>query len=104
MIFEERAMEATKSPYTIDRNGNKQEYEYKMSIGGESVVLPNMTTEQVDEFIEFVESIDKCVYYDEDIEAIINEEVALFFAGQKSTSDIARVIQSRVEIYVNESR
>ena len=104
MIFEERAMEATKSPYTIDRNGNKQEYEYKMSIGGESVVLPNMTTEQVDEFIEFVESIDKCVYYDEDIEAIINEEVALFFAGQKSASDIARVIQSRVEIYVNESR
>lgn len=104
MIFEERAMEATKSPYTIDRNGNKQEYEYKMSIGGESVVLPNMTTEQVDEFIEFVESIDKCVYYDEDIEAIINEEVALFFAGQKSASDVARVIQSRVEIYVNESR
>ena len=83
MIFEERAMEATKSPYTIDRNGNKQEYEYKMSIGGESVVLPNMTTEQVDEFIEFVESIDKCVYYDEDIDAIINEEVALFFAGQR---------------------
>lgn len=38
------------------------------------------------------------------IEAIINEEVALFFAGQKSASDIARVIQSRVEIYVNESR
>ena len=104
MIFEERAMEVTKSPYTIDRNGNKQEYEYKMSIGGESVVLPNMTTEQVDEFIEFVESIDKCVYYDEDIEAIINEEVALFFAGQKSASDVARVIQSRVEIYVNESR
>ena len=69
-----------------------------------SVVLPNMTTEQVDEFIEFVESIDKCVYYDEDIEAIINEEVALFFAGQKSASDVARVIQGRVEIYVNESR
>ena len=38
------------------------------------------------------------------IEAIINEEVALFFAGQKSASDVARVIQSRVEIYVNESR
>lgn len=103
-IFVERAMEATKSPYTIDRNGNKQEYEYKMSIGGESVVLPNMTTEQVEEFINFVEGIDKCVYYDEDIEAIINEEIASFFAGQKNASDVARVIQSRVEIYVNESR
>ena len=103
-IFMERAMEATKNPYTTDRNGNKQEYEYKISIGGESIVLPNMTTEQVRKFIKFVESIDKCVYYDEDIEAIINEEVALFLAGQKSASDVAGIIQSRVEIYVNENR
>lgn len=104
MIFEERAMEAAKPPYTIDRNGNKQEYEYKMSIGGVSVVLPNMTTEQVEEFIKFVESIDKSAYHDEDIEAIINEEVASFFTGQKSASEVAKVIQSRVEIYVNEIR
>lgn len=103
-IFMERAMEATKNPYTTDRNGNKQEYEYKISIGGESIVLPNMTTEQVGKFINFVESIDKCVYYDEDIEAIINEEVASFLAGQKSASDVAGIIQSRVEIYVNENR
>ena len=103
-IFMERAMEATKNPYTTDRNGNKQEYEYKMLIGGESIVLPNMSTEQVSKFIKFVESIDKCVYYDEDIEAIINEEVASFLAGQKSASDVAGIIQSRVEIYVNENR
>ena len=103
-IFMERAMEATKNPYTTDRNGNKQEYEYKMLIGGESIVLPNMSTEQVSKFIKFVESIDKCVYYDEDIETIINEEVASFLAGQKSASEVARIIQSRVEIYVNENR
>ena len=103
-IFLERAMEATRNPYTVDRNGNKTEYEYKLSIGGESVVLPNMTEEQVSEFVEFVESIDKCVYYDEDIEAIINEEVASFLANQKSASEVAKVIQSRVELYVNENR
>ena len=38
------------------------------------------------------------------IEAIINEEVALFFAGQKSASDVARVIQSRVEILLRPSQ
>ncbi len=103
-VFLERAMEATRNPYTIDSNGNKKEYEYKLSIGGESVVLPNMTEEQVNEFVEFVEKIDKCVYYDEDIEAIINEEVASFLSGQKSASEVARVIQGRVEIYVNENR
>ncbi len=103
-IFMERAMEATRNPYTVDRNGNKTEYEYKLSIGGEIIVLPNMTEEQVSEFVEFVESIDKCVYYDEDIEAIINEEVASFLANQKSAAEVAEVIQSRVGIYVNENR
>lgn len=103
-VFLERAMEATRNPYTIDSNGDKMEYEYKLSIGGESVVLPNMTEEQVNEFVEFVENIDKCVYYDEDIEAIINEEVASFLADQKSAAEVAKIIQSRVELYVNENR
>ena len=103
-VFVERAIEATRNPYTVDRNGNKTEYEYKLSIGGESVVLPNMTEEQVNEFVEFVENIDKCVYYDEDIEAIINEEVASFLADQKSAAEVAKIIQSRVELYVNENR
>lgn len=103
-VFLERAMEATSNPYTIDSNGDKTEYEYKLSIGGESVVLPNMTKEQVNEFVEFVENIDKCVYYDEAIEAIINEEVVSFLTDQKSAAEVAKVIQSRVEIYVNENR
>ena len=60
--------------------------------------------EQVNEFVDFVANIDKCVYYDEDIEAIINEEVASFLANQKSATEVARVIQSRVEIYVNENK
>ena len=80
------------------------EYESKFSVSGESIVLPNMTKEQVNKFIDFVGSIEKCAYYDEDIQAIISEETASFFAGQKSAEEVARVIQSRVEIYVNESR
>ena len=101
---EDNAALAREFVYTVDNNGNKIEYEYKLSIGGESIVLPNMTEEQATKFIEFVESIDKCVYHDEDIEAIINDEVASFLAGQKSSSEVASVIQSRVEIYVNENR
>ena len=103
-VFVERAMESTRNPYTIDSNGNKMEYENKLSIGGESVVLPNMTVEQVNKFVEFVGNIDKCVYYNEDIKAIINEEVDSFLAYQKRASEVAEVIQSRVEIYVNENK
>lgn len=103
-IFEERAMEATQNPYYFDEMGKKVEYESKLSVGGESIVLPNMTKEQVTKFVDFVGSIDKCVYYDEDIQAIISEEAASFFAGQKTAQEVAKVIQSRVEIYVSESR
>lgn len=103
-IFVEKANEATENPYTVDRYGNKQSYEAKFSIGGESVVLPNMNQDQVNTFVNYVESIDKCFYHDEDIESIISEEVASFFAGQKSAADVAGVIQSRVEIYVGENK
>ena len=35
---------------------------------------------------------------------IITEEAEAFFKGQKSVSDVANVIQSRVQVYVNENR
>lgn len=41
---------------------------------------------------------------DENINNIIMEESAAYFSGQKSVEDVAGIIQSRVEIYVNENR
>ena len=61
-----------------------------------------MTREQLDKLLNFIFSIDKCYYNDEDIITIINEEMPSFFTGQKSAQDVAKVIQSRAQIYVNE--
>jgi hypothetical protein len=36
--------------------------------------------------------------------AIVQEEAGAFFAGQKSAQAVADVIQSRVSLYVAESR
>ena len=41
---------------------------------------------------------------DEQILMIIKEEAAAYFAGQKSVDAVAGVIQSRVQLYVNENR
>ena len=41
---------------------------------------------------------------DDQILSIIKEEAAAYFAGQKSAADVAGVIQSRVQLYVNENR
>ena len=40
----------------------------------------------------------------DEITNIITEEAEAFFKGQKSVADVANVIQSRVQVYVNENR
>ena len=41
--------------------------------------------------------------YNTEIFSIISEEASPYFAGQKSAADAAKIIQSRVEIYVSEN-
>ena len=42
--------------------------------------------------------------YDENLYNIISEEAAYYFGGDKSASEIAGIIQSRVQIYIDENR
>ena len=41
---------------------------------------------------------------DDEVTNIITEEAEAFFKGQKSVADVANIIQSRVQVYVNENR
>lgn len=102
--FEKGVQDATKKPYYTDENGNKVEYDETYYINGEEITLPQLTQEQVDRIVSFVESVDKRGYYNEAISNIISEETGAYFSGQKSAKDVASVIQSRVQVYVNENR
>ena len=63
-----------------------------------------LTKEQVDSAVEYIYSINKCYYGNTDISNIIEEEIASYFSGQKSAQEVAKVIQSRAQIYVDEKR
>lgn len=102
-VFVSKAEEAMEKPYYLDENGEKVEYDDIFYMNGEEIILPQMTREQVDEFISFVEGIDKRTYNNENIQNIINEEAEAFFSGQKSVEDVAGIIQSRAQVYVNEN-
>ena len=102
--FEKNVQDATKKPYYMDENGNKVEYDETYYINGEEILLPQLTQEQVDRIVSFVESVNKRGYYNEAISNIISEEAGAYFSGQKSAKDVAGVIQSRVQVYVNENR
>ena len=52
--------------------------------------------------MDLINSAERTASYDESIMEIIRDEAAAFFAGQKSAKETAAVIQSRVNIYVNE--
>ena len=92
--------------YKLDENGEKIEE----SRGGwidESGVEHNvyaMTQEQADDILEVIETCTKVASYETSIFDIVNEQAQAYFAGQRSLDEVARLIQSKANIYVNEQR
>lgn len=62
------------------------------------------TQEEVAAVRELIETVETSYQYDTQLNTIIEEETAAFFEGQKSAKDVADIIQSRVQIYINENR
>lgn len=73
-------------------------------MNGEEIILDPLSQEQIDEVVSFILSIDKCYYYNESIINIVNEEMDAYFTGQKSAQEVAKIIQNRAQIYVDENR
>lgn len=102
--FRENAKKGTEKPYYLDENGQKMEYDETFYLNNESITLPTLTQEQVDKAVNFILSVNKAYYSNSEVMTIINEEMESFYSGQKSAQDVAQVIQSRAQIYVDENR
>ncbi len=63
-----------------------------------------LTQAQIDNIMELIRGTTVVARNDADMNDIINEEIAPYFAGTQSLDDTVKHIQSRVSIYVNESR
>ncbi len=103
-VFIAKAEESMEKPYWLDENGEKVEYNNTYYMNGEEIELEQFSQAEVDAICEFIFSINKRSYYNQDIINIVNEEAASFFDGQKSARDVAAIIQSRVQLYVDENR
>ncbi len=102
--FEQNAQKAAQKPTYTDGNGQEVESDYTWWINEEEVTLDPLTNEQVEKLENFIRSVDKRVYSNTDIQNIITEEMDAFYQGQKSAKDVAGIIQSRAQIFVNENR
>lgn len=104
-VFEEKAYEGTQKPYYTDpETGEKVEYDDYYWINEEQIVLEPFTEKEVSDICNFIYSLNKRSYYNQNIINIVNEEAGSFFEGQKSAKEVAQIIQSRVQIYVDENQ
>ena len=103
-VLEKCAADARKKPSYEEENGEMVEYDNTYYLNGQEIIIPPMTQEETDELTQYISNINKRYTYSEEISSIIEEESAPFFEGQKSAKEVADIIQSRVQIYVNENR
>lgn len=101
--FDVLAQKATRKPVSKDEFGNEVEDEYRYWINDEEIILEPLTQEQVDEITEFVSSITTRAYHNQDVRAILDEELEVYYSGQKSAEEVAGLIQNRVQLMVSEN-
>lgn len=103
-VMEERLAEVQERPYWEYDDGTKEYYDDTWWINDEQFIIEPMTKEEADKLYEFICSVNQPYTYDEDLWNIVSEEVEPYFEGQKTAKEVANIIQSRVQIYINESR
>lgn len=112
-VFQEKLDEVMTPEYVTDENGKimLDENGEKMQVSrgsywdddGEHPIYA-MTREQADKLLEAITTCTKVYNNDDSIYKIVFEQAQAYFSGQKSARDVAKLIQSKVTIYVNEQR
>jgi len=103
--FDNKAKEASKVYYAEDENGNQVE-QANIVIGTNDFTLDVYPAkeEEIAKIRELIGKIDRMERVDDQVLSIISEEAGAYFGGQKSVDDVVAVIQSRANIYMNESK
>lgn len=91
--------------YVLDENGERIPVALGMASDGINTYEIYATTpRQAEQLREVIATSTKMMDYDQSIIDIVLEEAAAYFAGQKSAEDVAKLVQSKANIYINEQR
>lgn len=111
--FEKQLAKAMEVEYEQDANGN-----YRLDENGERIPVSRgsvsdgtgvyevyaTTPRQAQMLRDVIASATKMMDYDTSIINIVKEEAAAYFAGQKTAQEVCKLIQSKVNIYINEQK
>ena len=91
--------------YMLDENGERIPVSKGMiSDGINTYTIYATTQEQADQLRQAIADTTKLMNYDMSIADIVTEQAAAYFSGQKSAEEVAKLIQSKANIYINEQR
>lgn len=113
-VYNEKLKKAMTPQYQQDAEGNflLDENGEKIPISTGGMGMPDgsvvefyaLTQEQADRLGDLINSTTRLADYNSSVFDIVKEQAQAFFAGQKSAEDVAKLIQSKANIYVNEQR
>ena len=92
--------------YLLDDDGERIQVS-KGGIGfadGTTYDLYAMTQDQADRLLDLINTTTRSYEINDGIFQIVKELAQSYFAGQKSAEEVARLVQSKANIYVNEQR
>ena len=102
LLSEQQSME--RPFYTDFMTGEKVYYDQTYYIAGNNIPISPMTEEEAKYLTNFILSVNTPYREDANLLSIVEEEAGAYFAGQKSAQTVAEIIQSRVSLYLAESR
>ena len=115
-VFEKQKKDAMTPTYVKDEDGNilldPETGEKQMETKGWSVDFETMedipiysyTAEQIAVIEQVIASTDRVPDSNKALVDIVREQAQAFFAGQRSAEEVAKLVQSKANIYVNEQR
>lgn len=100
--LEKLGMQATDPLKRFNENGELVPEQNLYYIADEEIEVSPLTQAEADELIAYLKTVSSISKDDEDLNTIINEEASSYFSGVKSAEETAKMIQSRVSIYLSE--
>ena len=90
----------------LDENGEKKRLIIGVMYDGINYtnMYSGISPERAETIKTLAQSTSKLLNYDQSILDIVTSEAQAYFAGQKSADEVARLVQSKANIYVNEQR
>ncbi len=85
-----------------DEKGKEVPYDETYTVNGKEEKLGVVSDEECEKVMTYLKSLNQVMRYDMKVYEIMEEESGAYFAGQKSADETAKLIQNRVQTYLNE--